>query len=75
MNDVPTLLRGNCNNRNHWLKVQTIGKKSNRSGIGARVYCVTGKRRQMDEIRSGGSYLSQTTCARISDWVRPPRRI
>jgi len=59
MNDVPTLLRGNCNNRNHWLKVQTIGKKSNRSGIGARVYCVTGKRRQMDEIRSGGSYLSQ----------------
>jgi hypothetical protein len=59
MNDAPTLLRGNCNNQNHWLKVQTIGKKSNRSGIGARVYCVTGKRRQMDEIRSGGSYLSQ----------------
>ena len=59
MNDTPTLLRGNCNNRNHWLKVHVIGKKSNRSGIGARVYCVTGKRRQMDEIRSGGGYLSQ----------------
>ena len=25
-----------------------------------RVYCVTGKRRQMDEVRSGGSYLSQS---------------
>ena len=59
MNDTPTLLRGNCNNRNHWLKVHVIGKKSNRSGIGARVYCVAGKRRQMDEIRSGGGYLSQ----------------
>jgi hypothetical protein len=59
MNDAPTLLRGNGHNQNHWLKVQIIGKKSNRSGIGARIYCVTGKRRQMDEIRSGGSYLSQ----------------
>jgi hypothetical protein len=34
--------------------------KSNRSGIGARIYCITeGSHRQMDEVRSGGSYLSQ----------------
>jgi hypothetical protein len=59
MNDTPTLLRGNCQNQNHWLKVRVIGTRSNRSGIGARVYCVTGRHRQMDEIRSGGSYLSQ----------------
>ena len=59
MNAPPTLLRGNCRNTNRWLKVRLVGKKSNRSGIGARVYCVTGKHRQMDEVRSGGSYLSQ----------------
>jgi hypothetical protein len=39
--------------------VKTVGVKSNRSGIGARVYCTAGGRRQMDEVRSGGSYLSQ----------------
>jgi hypothetical protein len=59
MNDTPTLLRGNCQNRNHWLEVRVVGTKSNRSGIGVRVYCTSGKHRQMDEIRSGGSYLSQ----------------
>ena len=59
MNATPTLLRGNSRNQNHWLKVRVVGTKSNRSGIGARVSCVTGKRRQMEEIRSGGSYLSQ----------------
>ena len=33
--------------------------KSNRSAIGARVTCVTGQFRQMDEVRSGGSFFSQ----------------
>jgi hypothetical protein len=34
--------------------------KSNRSGIGARIYCrAEGLRPQMDEVRSGGSYISQ----------------
>ena len=44
--------------------MKTVGTKSNRSGIGARVYCTTeedGKpHRQMDEVRSGGSYISQS---------------
>jgi hypothetical protein len=34
--------------------------KSNRSGIGARIYCFTPNRRQMDEVRSGNSYISQS---------------
>jgi hypothetical protein len=59
MNDTPALLQGNCGNENHWLEVKAVGKRSNRNGVGARVICVTGKRRQFDEIRSGGSYLSQ----------------
>ena len=63
MNDVPQLLRCDAGTGNHWIKVKTVGVKSNRSGIGARIYCSTliaGKvHRQMDEVRSGGSYLSQ----------------
>jgi hypothetical protein len=60
MNDVPQLLR--CDNRtgNSWLKLKLVGTISNRSAIGARVVCISGGRRQMDEVRSGGSYLSQS---------------
>ena len=36
-----------------------MGTKSNRDGIGARVTLVAGGRRQIQEVRSGGSYLSQ----------------
>src|SRR5262245_42396123 len=60
VNDVPKLLPCDESPKNNWLKVKTIGVKSNRSGIGARIYCSTAEgRRQMDEVRSGGSYLSQ----------------
>lgn len=60
VNDYPQLLRCDSSAPNHWIKVKTVGTKSNRSGIGARVYCTPeGGRRQMDEVRSGGSYLSQ----------------
>src|SRR5258705_2495330 len=64
VNDVPQLLRCDSATKNHWIKVKTVGTKSNRTGIGARIYCTTqeaGKaRRQMDEVRSGGSYISQS---------------
>jgi hypothetical protein len=33
--------------------------RSNRSAIGARVAVTAGGRTQIDEVRSGGSYLSQ----------------
>jgi hypothetical protein len=60
VNDMPQLLRCDQAPRANWLKVKTVGVKSNRSGIGARIYCTTeGKHRQMDEVRSGGSYSSQ----------------
>jgi hypothetical protein len=60
VNDVPQLLR--CDNRtgNKWLRVKLKGTVSNRSAIGARVICVTEQRRQIGEVRSGGSYLSQS---------------
>jgi hypothetical protein len=66
VNDVPQLLRCDSTTGNHWIKVRTIGTKSNRSGIGARIRCVTrvpGEAKphsQIDEVRSGGSYISQS---------------
>ncbi|MGC1904707.1 MAG: CRTAC1 family protein [Candidatus Acidiferrum sp.] len=65
VNDLPQLLRCDSTAKNNWLKVRTIGVKSNRSGIGARLRCVTtvpGEPKphsQIDEVRSGGSYISQ----------------
>jgi hypothetical protein len=63
INDVPQLLRCDSRTGNNWIKIKTSGTRSNRSGIGARVVCTSGtegrRRRQIDEVRSGGSYLSQ----------------
>jgi hypothetical protein len=38
--------------------IKTIGDKSNRDGIGARVKVVSGDLMQIDEVRSGASYIS-----------------
>ena len=65
VNDFPQLLRCDSRLENNWLKIKTIGTKSNRSGIGARLRCVThppgetSPHQQIDEVRSGGSYISQ----------------
>jgi hypothetical protein len=65
VNDYPQLLRCTSTTGNNWIKVRIMGTKSNRSGIGARLICVTHPageakpHRQIDEIRSGGSYISQ----------------
>jgi len=65
VNDYPQLLRCDSKLDNNWIKVRTIGTKSNRSGIGARLACVTHvpgeskPHRQIDEVRSGGGYFSQ----------------
>ncbi|MGB2591277.1 MAG: CRTAC1 family protein [Candidatus Acidiferrum sp.] len=65
INDFPQLLRCDSRLGNSWIKIKTIGTKSNRSGIGARLRCVTQPpgetkpHQQIDEVRSGGSYISQ----------------
>ena len=65
VNDYPQLLRCDSKLAHHWIKVRTMGTKSNRSGIGARLTCVTHipgeskPHRQIDEVRSGGGYFSQ----------------
>ncbi|MBM3784090.1 MAG: CRTAC1 family protein [Acidobacteria bacterium] len=60
INAPPQLLRCEREAAGNWLKIKCIGTKSNRTGIGARVYCTAGALRQTDEVRSGGSYLSQS---------------
>jgi hypothetical protein len=60
VNDVPQLLRCDSTLKNNWIKVKLIGVRSNRSAIGARVRCRTSGHTQMQEVRSGGSYLSQS---------------
>ena len=66
INDYPQLLRCDSHLQNNWIKVKTIGTKSNRSGIGARLRCVSRppdeskEHSQIDEVRSGGSYISQS---------------
>ena len=60
INDVPQLLHCRSTLKNNWLRIKTVGVKSNRSGIGARVYCTANGHRQMDEVRSGSSYISQS---------------
>jgi enediyne biosynthesis protein E4 len=65
VNDYPQLLRCDAKLNNNWIKVRTIGTKSNRSGIGARLICTTHipgdskPHQQIDEVRSGGGYFSQ----------------
>jgi enediyne biosynthesis protein E4 len=52
-------LRNQGGNRNHWIGFELAGTKSNRLALNARVKAVAGDLVQMDEVRSGGSYLSQ----------------
>ncbi len=58
-NEPPGLLRQNRRTENNWILLKLIGVRSNRSAIGARVRLTAGNRTQIDEVRSGGSYLSQ----------------
>lgn len=58
MGTRPSLLVNETSYPNHWIGVKTVGTKSNRDGIGARVTVKAGKRLLVDEVRSGSSYNS-----------------
>jgi hypothetical protein len=59
LNAPPHLLRNDGGNRHHWIQIRTVGVKSNRDGVGTRVEVRTGTHKQVDEVRSGGSWLAQ----------------
>jgi hypothetical protein len=55
----PMILRNEGGDGNHWVTFELGATKGNRLAIGARVKIVTGDMVQIEEVRSGGSYLSQ----------------
>lgn len=57
-NDSPVLLRNDTQIRNNWLKIELIGTKSSRDGIGSKVIVRTGDLTQVKEVTCGGSYAS-----------------
>jgi len=71
VNAPPQLLHCTATIKRNWLKVRLVGTKSNRTGVGARITVTAatntqeksgvGKQpmRQIEEVRSGGSYYSQ----------------
>jgi hypothetical protein len=59
-NEAPSLLRQSAAVEGAWVSLHLIGAQSNRSAIGARVRLTANGIPQMDEVRSGGSYLSQS---------------
>jgi hypothetical protein len=60
LNAVPSLLVNQVRNSNHWIAIRTVGTKSNRDGIGARISVKVGTRTLVDEVRSGSSYNSSS---------------
>ncbi len=59
-NEPLTLLKQSTRPAGHWILLKLTGTRSNRSALGARVKLTAGGRTQIDEVRSGGSYLSQS---------------
>src|SRR5208282_2430161 len=57
--DRPSLLK-NLGDRGNWILLKLEGTKSNRDAIGARVTVRVGDHQQMQEVRSGSGYISQS---------------
>lgn len=55
----PQVLRPDGGAHNHWIGIELAGTKSNRLALNARVHLIAGDLSQLDEVRSGGSYMSQ----------------
>jgi len=56
----PMILESKSDPRNHWVSFQLEGGSKNSLALNARVRVTTGKLTQLGEVRSGGSYLSQS---------------
>ncbi len=60
MDDAPTLLENRQRTGHHWVGFRVASPTRNRFAIGAKVTIDAGGRKQLREIRSGGSFLSQS---------------
>jgi hypothetical protein len=73
VNDGPArLLRNDNGNQNDVLRIKTVGTRSNRDGIGAKVTLKTNRgAHQMQMVKSGSSYLSQSEMSLTFGLGRP----
>ncbi len=53
------ILRPEGLSHNHWISFELEGTRSNRLALNAQVRVIAGPVTQTDEVRSGGSYMSQ----------------
>jgi hypothetical protein len=60
MDDTPTVLDNRQRTGRHWVGFRLEKPAGNRLAVGARVTVEAGGRRQVREVRSGGSYVSQS---------------
>ena len=56
----PLILRPQGGPPNHWISFELAGTKSNKLALNARVKVIAADLTQTDEVRSSGSYLSQS---------------
>jgi hypothetical protein len=56
----PMLIRNQGTPGRHWVTFELAGVKSNRMAVGARLKLLSGGVTQTEEVRTGGSYLSQS---------------
>lgn len=60
LNGPARLFRNDGGNHHRWLRVRTVGSRSNRSGIGAVVRVTSASGTQWQLVHSGSSYASQS---------------
>jgi hypothetical protein len=63
LNEAPILLRNTMGAGNHWLALQLVGAKSNRSAIGARITVRSGGLTQMNHVTSSTGYACSSELA------------
>jgi hypothetical protein len=72
--EAPTLLENRQATKHHWVAVRAVAAAGNRFAIGAKVTISGGGTKQVREIRSGGSFLSQNDLRAyfgLGDYVGP----
>ena len=58
LDGAPVLLRNDDPSPGHWIRIRTVGAKSNRDGFGAKVEVTAEGTTQYAEVRSGSSFES-----------------
>jgi hypothetical protein len=61
LNEKPRIMLNSAGNENHWLMVETVGRKSNRDGIGTRIKLTTGSGRALfNHVTTSVGFMSSS---------------